>query len=184
MDDREILDVLKRLEPKKAPRTMDDKVMAATDRAVPRESVSPRRGFPWYVWGGAAAILLLSLLLHFNLDSRVEVSIQDPPTVSYQPPSKEALAAKARILKLKLSRLKRLAVLAGTEDAYRVDLDGLDRKLLDIDRIFFTIDPLEPSLERPTESLNGGKGNEEGFNYLHLPVVPVFDRLDATHRPC
>lgn len=184
MDDREIIESLKRLDPKKAPSRMDGKVLTAAEKAVPKAAAPPRLIFRWSAWAGAAAILLASLLLFLTLDAEQETSASKEEAASAARPSQEALAARAKLLELKLARLKRLAAFTMNEKRYADDLNGLDRKLRDIDRIFLSIEPTEKFIKHRLKNPNGGKSDEEGFNIRRLPFDPDPDRLRAARKPC
>lgn len=184
MDDQEIIESLKRLEPRVAPSRMDGKVLAAAEKAVPKDAALPRPIFRWSALAGAAAILLASLLLFLTLDSEQEIPASRQEAVSAARPSQEALAARAKLLELKLARLKRLAAFTMSGERYADELNGLDRKLRDIDRIFLRIEPTEKFIKHRLKNPNGGKSDEEGFNIRRLPFDPDPARLRAARKPC
>jgi hypothetical protein len=131
MDDRELIEMLENLEPRRASSRMDEKVMAASKDALHqmRTGTIRRRR---YAWAGAAAVLLISSILFQALIPDKEASTGRTGTVSVAPPCREAFSARARLLELKLARLKRLAALTEVEARYSSDLEYMDRVLKDV----------------------------------------------------
>ena len=183
MDDQEIVEILKKLAPRTAPSDLDGKVLSKAETAAQERKV-PDKLFPGFIWLGAAAILLVSVILFLTLEAEKEVPAPEDRTAVANPPSREALAARARLLELKLARLKRLAAVIDLGGRYSDDLGGLDRKLRDIDRIFLSIEPEQKFIRRPFKTPKGGKGNEEGFNHRRLPVDPDTPALRSAERRC
>jgi hypothetical protein len=154
-----IEELLSGLRPAPAPREMDDAVFAAVEKHAASRRAARRR---LILAPAFAAAILAALALAF-----IAMDGLRPPDVSrgvaaakgqaVPEPGSELLAAKAKLLEMKLATLRRIAKLSDADSAEVSELDTLEAELKAIG------DLLENENPKPDESmkpaLTGGKTN-------------------------
>jgi hypothetical protein len=216
MDDQELIEVLRKLEPGKAPASMDGRVLDRAEGSAQSLARHGRRQSVAHLLASAAAVLLLAGLVLLapeeersvtgqgsdplaaaTTDSQGQDPLAEATTESRAPDSEDALYMKARILELKLSRLKHMAALSSRSSRYRADLYGLERKLKTMDSRFrpplLTEPPdLEPKrADKAEQDKNtpdpSPEMKDKGVNHdeeSSRPVSPSFlHDLPARRRP-
>lgn len=161
MNDQDLERLLKSLNPRKAPSSMDGAVLRASEEAL------PRRGFRIYLLAAAAAVAAVAMTLFFIFNTPEPEKMEDKLLAEAKPaPSEEALEAKALLLELKLARLRKETYYFEDWDRYNSILDMLDSRLkvLDRPRTHDTESKEEKKNETPSDK--GGTRNEEG----HFPI--------------
>lgn len=142
MDDQVLMALLQKLEPGKAPASMDEPVLSAAEQGAARLAGWRRRRWVGCMLAGAAALMLLAGLVIWAPEGDPDLSACPSGAVAAEgretslQVTEEALYVKARLLEMKLDRLKRSTARSRSGSRYRADLFGLERELRTMDPLF------------------------------------------------
>jgi len=173
MNDKEVLDTLLKLRPKKAPASMDGPVLSLADVSARRAALFRRkRMMPGFAACAAAVLVLACAFIFFpprqkpGLSNRGDVAEGGFPTLRPKA-GVEALLARAMLLELKITRLGKLAGYSQSSESLKRSLDTLKRKLEDIDYLFMNAMPVGTETDRNKPKSNGGNENEKSSSLFH-----------------
>jgi hypothetical protein len=130
MDDEKTAEFLKRLRPRGAPDGMDERVLSAARAAVRGPAFSRKRAA--LALACAAAAVLVAVILFLGAPEQAPAPATARAAKTVKPAaalSSKDVSARAALLEVKLSRLRKLALLSGNKAEHFSDLDALEKEL-------------------------------------------------------